>query len=167
MMICLLISDYYIKAGHLAVGMNIGDSVTLNLTLTLTLTLCGLEGMRWNKAVHQLKARAIENGELGNLQRARLSLLFEQWPREWQQQPWCAGRLDGGPLREVGTHFVAGIMEIFGYDAVVRVQARIEYPDGPGGSLSESSVQGVIELKNGLAVCAQISLCDHCDLYAE
>ena len=58
------------------------------------------------------------------------SLHFRQWPRAWQTQPWCAQRAQGGPLREVGTHFFFGIHELFGHGSATRVKATVTYPDG-------------------------------------
>ena len=63
-----------------------------------------------------------------------------QWPREWQTKPWCAGRAQGGLLREVGTHFLFGLCELFGHGAA-RVRAAVNYPDGAGGERAEVAVE--------------------------
>jgi predicted dehydrogenase len=94
-----------------------------------------------------------EGGPLeAGLSRASLSLHFARWPREWQQVAWCAGRMDGGALRECGTHYLFALHELLGPRCVRRVRATVEYPDGPSGTLAESSVQGSLELEGGLLV---------------
>lgn len=60
--------------------------------------------MRWNPALHELRRLAVTEQAIGALKSARLSMHYTMWPREWQIQPWCAARAEGGPLREVGTH---------------------------------------------------------------
>ena len=104
--------------------------------------LVGMDiGMRWNPALAALR-QEVASGSLGNLTAARLTMHYKQWPREWQVQEWCAGRAEGGPLREVGTHYFFGIMEIFGHGCVRRVQARVVYPDGPEGTTHHCSALG-------------------------
>lgn len=61
-------------------------------------------GMRWNPALHELRRLTMIEQAIGKLKSARLSMHYTMWPREWQLQPWCAARAEGGPLREVGTH---------------------------------------------------------------
>lgn len=102
-------------------------------------------GMRWNAALHAMRER-LRGGSLGKLQGGSLRLHFRAWPREWQVQPWCAGRAEGGALREVGTHFLFAVHELFGHGCVQRVTAEVEYPDGPSGSAAESSAIGALEL---------------------
>ena len=115
-------------------------------------------GMRWNPALHELRRLAVTEAALGALISARLSLRFMTWPRAWQRQPWCAQRLQGGPLREVGTHFFFGIMECFGHGCVRRVVASVVYADDDGaeGSAAETTVHGTIELVNGLAIALEV-----------
>jgi len=113
---------------------------------------CGMNiGMRWNKAAQEMKRR-VAAGELGALHGGRIRLLFVQWPREWQVQPWCGGRAEGGALREVGSHFVAGLYEVFGFGSVSKVRAQVSYPDGEAGAKGESSAVGLLLLDNGLEV---------------
>lgn len=113
-------------------------------------------GMRWNPALHELRRLALTERSLGAISSARLSMHYRQWPREWQVQPWCASRAEGGPLREVGTHFLFGIMELFGHGCVRRVRATVSYPDGPGGSAAEASASGVLELHDGIAISLSV-----------
>ena len=114
-------------------------------------------GMRWNPGLHELRRLALgPERALGALASARLSMHYRQWPREWQVQPWCAARAQGGPLREVGTHFFFGLMELFGHGCVRRVRATVTYPDGPDGTAAEASATGVLELQDGLEVALSV-----------
>ena len=57
-------------------------------------------GMRHNAALHELK-RMTHTPSFGTVQDVFLRLLFMQWPRAWQNQPWVAQR--------------AQVMTFFGY----------------------------------------------------
>ena len=105
-------------------------------------------GMRYNAALREMR-RLTSSGALGELQSAKLELHFARWPREWQQVTWCNSRQDGGPLREVGTHFLFAIHELFGHGCVQRARAVITY--GTPGS-SETAAEGTLELANGLQI---------------
>ena len=50
----------------------------------------------------------LNDGELGDVQQATLTLRFARWPREWQAgaSTWLAGPEQGGFTREVLSHFV-------------------------------------------------------------
>jgi predicted dehydrogenase len=52
----------------------------------------------------------------------------------------------GGPLEEVGTHWLFGILELFGHDSYRSVHCSVSYPDGPEGQLCESYCSGCINL---------------------
>ena len=67
----------------------------------------------------------IEAGEIGEPKRVNLDFRFPRWPREWQDVDWLRTREQGGPLREVGTHFLFGVQEMFG--PVERVSAEVAY----------------------------------------
>ncbi len=67
----------------------------------------------------------IAAGEIGTPKRVALRFRFPQWPREWQDVDWLAGREQGGPLREVGSHFVFATQELFG--GLVDVTTEIRY----------------------------------------
>ncbi|NHX36092.1 MULTISPECIES: Gfo/Idh/MocA family protein [Halolamina] len=79
---------------------------------------------RYTPGVRELIDR-VDAGEIGESQRIELTFRFPQWPREWQDVEWLAGREQGGPLREVGTHYLFGVQEAFG--AVDWVNADIDY----------------------------------------
>ena len=108
-------------------------------------------GMRWNRAVHELRKRLASSRPA----EGRLSLNFAKWPREWQQSEWVAHRDQGGPLREVGTHFLFALQELFGRHCVKRVKARVVY-DHDDDALAETAAEGTLELTDGLAI--QMSL---------
>ncbi|MFC7097886.1 Gfo/Idh/MocA family protein [Halobaculum marinum] len=67
----------------------------------------------------------VADGEVGTPKRVSLDFRFPRWPREWQDVDWLRSREQGGPLREVGTHFLFGIQELFG--GVDRVSAAVQY----------------------------------------
>ena len=113
-------------------------------------------GMRYNDAIHEMR-RLLRSGELGALRGGRLTLHFLRWPREWQLVPWCAGRAEGGPLREVGTHFVAALFELFGPRCVRSVSAEVSWPDGEGGEGAEGAVRGVVVLESGVSIELSVS----------
>lgn len=65
-----------------------------------------------------------QNGVLGSLQQASITLRFAQWPRPWQAgaSDWLAGPLQGGFTREVLSHFVFLALRLFGPATVERLQ---------------------------------------------
>ncbi|GGO38667.1 Gfo/Idh/MocA family protein [Deinococcus humi] len=93
--------------------------------------------------------RLVQNGGLGALRRAELNLVFPQWPRGWQQNPWIGGREQGGPIREVGPHLLHVILSTLG--PVARVWAHTEYPANDPDAC-EMAALGTLELANGLLV---------------
>ena len=94
---------------------------------------------RYTPGVRELIDR-VDDGEIGEVQRIELTFRFPQWPREWQDVEWLAGREQGGPLREVGTHYLFGVQEAF--DTVEWVTADIDYT-APGRY--EQSITGYFE----------------------
>ena len=79
-------------------------------------------------------------GEIGEPRRVSLDFRFPQWPREWQDVDWLRSREQGGPIREVGTHFLFGVRELFG--GVDRVSTEVQYA---GPNAYEESVVGWFE----------------------
>jgi predicted dehydrogenase len=98
----------------------------------------------------------IEAGEIGQPKRVTLDFRFPRWPREWQDVDWLRTREQGGPLREVGTHFLFGVQEILG--PIQRVSANVTYsaPDryeesivgyfAVGGPSEIEEIYGTIDL---------------------
>mmetsp|Transcript_30422 Transcript_30422/g.78886 ORF Transcript_30422/g.78886 Transcript_30422/m.78886 type:complete len:389 (+) Transcript_30422:455-1621(+) len=112
-------------------------------------------GMRYNQALIEMR-RLVETGDVGELTSGKLGLHFAQWPREWQEVAWCAGRSEGGPLREVGTHFLFAINELFGHRCVTRVRADVRYPPADP-KLAELAVHGTLELSSGLEIALSVT----------
>ena len=79
---------------------------------------------RYTPGFVELRDR-IAAGEIGAPKRVALRFRFPRWPREWQDVDWLAGREQGGPLREVGSHFVFGTQELFG--GIGDVTAAVRY----------------------------------------
>ncbi|SFR61050.1 Gfo/Idh/MocA family protein [Halogeometricum limi] len=96
----------------------------------------------------------VEAGEIGAPKRVTLDFRFPQWPREWQDVAWLRSREQGGPIREVGTHFLFGVQELFG--PIERVNATVSYS---GPDAYEDSVVGYFEV-DGVHGTIDL-LCDH------
>jgi predicted dehydrogenase len=67
----------------------------------------------------------VAGGEVGEPKRVDLHFRFPRWPREWQDVDWLKDHDQGGPLREVGTHFLFGVQEAFG--GIDRVSAEVTF----------------------------------------
>ncbi|KEO85244.1 Gfo/Idh/MocA family protein [Tumebacillus flagellatus] len=93
-------------------------------------------------------SRLVDAGHLGDLRRLDVTLHFHVWPRKWQQNPWIAGREQGGYVREVLPHYIQLIQHRFG--RIVRVHSEITYPDNP--ALCETDVLATFELESGVRV---------------
>jgi predicted dehydrogenase len=93
-------------------------------------------------------------GAIGDPRRVALTFRFPQWPREWQDVAWLESREQGGPLREVGTHFLFGVQELFGgFDSVtadVGYAGPDAYENDAVGTFRADGVRGTLDL-----------LCDH------
>jgi len=116
---------------------------------------------RYTPGVRELIDR-IDAGEIGEPQRIELTFRFPQWPREWQDVEWLAGREQGGPLREVGTHYLFGVQEAF--DTIDWVSAEIDYtaPDryeeSITGYFGVDGIPGTIDLLTDCGVDEQNSM---------
>lgn len=95
----------------------------------------------------------IAAGESGDPRRVRLTFRFPRWPREWQDVSWLETREQGGPMREVGTHFLFGVHELFGpidrVSAAVRYVAPGKYEGSVAGHFSTDAVDGTVDLVCG------------------
>jgi len=94
---------------------------------------------RYTPGFVELRER-VAAGEIGDPRRVSLDFRFPQWPREWQDVDWLRSREQGGPTREVGTHFLFGVRELFG--GIDRVSAEVQYA---GPDACEESVVGWFE----------------------
>jgi predicted dehydrogenase len=111
-------------------------------------------GMRYNAALVEMRRLAIVEHSVGLLRSARLGRHFAAWPREWQRVVWCAGRADGGPLREVGTHFLFAIQELWGHGCVRRVKATVRYA---AADAAEEAADATLELACGLRLALRMT----------
>ncbi|WP_284012170.1 Gfo/Idh/MocA family protein [Halobaculum litoreum] len=91
---------------------------------------------RYTPGFVELRER-VAAGEVGTPRRVSLDFRFPRWPREWQDVDWLRSREQGGPVREVGTHFLFGVRELFG--GVDRLSAAVQYA---GPDECEESVVG-------------------------
>lgn len=112
----------------------------------------------------------IDRGAIGDPKRIELRFRFPQWPREWQDVDWLRSQAQGGPLREVGTHFIFAVQELFG--GIDRVAADVEYsaPDRYESSIvgyfTADGVPGTIDLlcdvdveeENSISVTGETSI---------
>jgi len=91
---------------------------------------------RYTPGFVELRER-VADGEIGEPQRIELTFRFPQWPREWQDVEWLTSREQGGPLREVGTHYLFGVQEAF--SPIDWVDAEVTYT---GPDRHEQSITG-------------------------
>jgi predicted dehydrogenase len=97
--------------------------------------------------------RWLDGGALGELRAAHLDLTFPDWPRLWQRSDWVGGRDQGGPVREVGTHFFHLLMRAFG--PVSRVWSSMDYPSAEGAC--ERAATGALQLTSGSVVSVHVA----------
>jgi predicted dehydrogenase len=101
--------------------------------------------LAYSSAVDELIRQTADN-ELGRIKRVELNLQLPLWPRTWQQNPWIAGREQGGFVREVTPHFIEVILRAFGN--VKRVESLIDYPEN--GTDCETAIIARAELDGGI-----------------
>lgn len=98
----------------------------------------------YRKACREM-ARRIKTGELGEVRRIEVQAYLPQWPRVWQQNPWIAGREQGGFVREVLPHFIHLTHKLFG--PIIHVDSTIEYPLDP--KACETGMIASLRLQDG------------------
>lgn len=104
------------------------------------------------KNIYTKVEELLNQGFIGDLLRIEFQGHFTHWPRLWQQNDWISSREQGGFVREVVTHYIQMIQELFG--DIEDIKSFIEYPEDP--KLSEESiiargtVNGVPLLINGV-----------------
>jgi predicted dehydrogenase len=102
---------------------------------------------RFSSEVERLKEE-IQSKKLGNLEKIIFTMQYPNWPREWQKVDWLKTRDQGGPLREVGTHFYFLLNELFG--KITSVTAQVVFPKN--ADLCEIEAKGVIKINENI-VC--------------
>lgn len=130
-----------------------GEELTAAAAETDRVTAVNLP-FRYTPGFRELCDRVADGG-VGEVRRVELRFRFPEWPREWQDVSWLEGREQGGPIREVGTHFLFGVRELFG--PIERVTARVQY-DGPErhersvvGDFAVDGIDGTLDLATGVA----------------
>lgn len=87
-------------------------------------------------------AAAIASGAIGRPTGVETRLFFSRWPRDWQASAaWLALRAEGGFVREVLSHFVYLMTDLFG-DCAHRASFT-DYP--PGGVLCERASVALLD----------------------
>lgn len=137
-----------------------GEELTAAAAETDRVTAVNLP-FRYTPGFRELCDR-VADGEVGEVRRVELRFRFPRWPREWQDVAWLEGREQGGPIREVGTHFLFGVRELLG--SIERVTARVQY-DGPErhersvvGDFAVGGIDGTLDLATGVAASEENSL---------
>ncbi|MBS4174985.1 Gfo/Idh/MocA family oxidoreductase [Bacillus sp. FJAT-49736] len=103
--------------------------------------------LAYSSAVHTLKSKW-KDGEIGTLKRVELKMHFSEWPRKWQQNPWIAGREQGGFIREITPHYIQVMQNFFG--KITYETSLIDYPSSP--ELCETGVIAKLTLQDGTPV---------------
>ncbi|MBC8505193.1 MAG: Gfo/Idh/MocA family oxidoreductase [Anaerolineales bacterium] len=91
----------------------------------------------------------IQEGRHGEAQLLEISFHFSEWPRTWQRDAasWLSGRVEGGFLREVFSHFVYLTQRIIG--PLTIQSAQLNFP--ADGITAETYVMANLE-SNGLPI---------------
>ena len=100
--------------------------------------------LRYTIGVTEMKKLLHEN-YVGEIKKIEMKFRFPKWPRAWQNVGWLTKKYQGGPLREVGTHFFFLLHELFGI--VDKVFSLVQYPSPDD---AETLANGIIKLQNGL-----------------
>lgn len=127
----------------LALTLDEAEAMAAKARETGVITMVNLP-MHASPGIAALKEQ-VAAGYLGQFRRGELTLVFPQWPRAWQQNPWIGKREQGGPIREVGPHLFHAIMQCLG--PITRVRAEMEYPADP--EACEIGAIGALELAQG------------------
>lgn len=108
--------------------------------------------------------KLVRSGFVGEVRQVSLRLYFPHWPRAWQpyqRTDWINRREQGGPLREIGSHFFFALTDAFGLKAR-QASALVRYPEAsaiPGiahDDTAELGVSGSLTLDDGTPVIVEI-----------
>ncbi len=106
---------------------------------------------RFSPAIKRMR-KALNSDEFGNFRHAELRFRFPRWPRAWQDVEWLKYREQGGPLREVGTHYFFALFELFNH--VKRVLAFTTFGNNEA---CETQSVGLIQTDRGMVTLDLIS----------
>lgn len=116
---------------------------------------------RYTPGFVELRER-VADGDIGVPKRIELTFRFPQWPREWQDVEWLTSREQGGPLREVGTHYLFGVQEAFSpidwIDAEVTYTGPESYEESITGYFGVDGVDGTFDVLTDCGVDEQNSM---------
>lgn len=90
----------------------------------------------------------LREGQIGTLQRVEVMARFPHWPRLHQQNPWIAGREQGGFVREVFPHYIHLIQRLLG--PVTTEFSRLRFPEDP--EACETDFLASLSLQDGTPV---------------
>ncbi|WP_243354986.1 Gfo/Idh/MocA family protein [Bacillus litorisediminis] len=99
-------------------------------------------------SVYPILKDKLESGSIGQIKRLELHMYFQEWPREWQHNPWIAKREQGGFVREVSPHFLQVIIDLLG--PVQNVYSQLTFPEDP--TLCETGIIAHAELQDGTPI---------------
>lgn len=100
-------------------------------------------------------AEAASTGDMGELLGADILVTYAAWPREWQKAAdWLRFRDEGGPTREVISHFLFFSERILGPLSVC--WARPSYPQD--AALCETHLMAQLETQDGRPVSVMLSV---------
>ncbi|MHA2100109.1 MAG: Gfo/Idh/MocA family protein [Candidatus Kariarchaeaceae archaeon] len=86
--------------------------------------------------------KLLSENTIGNILKIQMWYRYPVWPREWQTVDWVNTQLQGGPIREVGTHLIHTLMKMSDWiGKPKKVLSAVTYPDE---TTSEKALSGMI-----------------------
>ncbi len=110
----------------IAVSADLGEQMAARARETGKVTAINFV-FRYSPTFAHLK-RIITEGKLGEITNIEIKIRMPRWPRAWQDVAWLKDHDQGGPLREIGSHFIFGVQEIFGSLNVTSSQVDFTAP---------------------------------------
>lgn len=99
----------------------------------------------------EVMKKIIVKGELGDIRHIEIGLHFPIWPRpqlRFSKTDWINSKDNGGILREIGSHYLFALLELFPTDPVARVCAKVGYVEQG----AESQVSAILTKLSGLSI---------------
>jgi len=104
----------------------------------------------YSESVDQI-AIWLQQKYLGEIRKIILKFRYPQWPRKWQDVEWLKTKEQGGPIREIVTHFIYLVYYLFGEMEIQSSRNSRAQPDGYEHSLSSvftvGAIPGLIDLE--------------------